>query len=248
MRIFMTFALDILKAVINCVAVFNLLSTITVSLDNFYLPTSFTNLSATVFNYCVLTYGSVTQFVMFKHTGPWRDEARRVLTRETYDRVISVGASSKNVNVVVGDITSATTQKEIINSTVAKWQRLDILVNNAGGVLSDSSKNVGFEISEEIFYRTMELNVYSPGIVNTNFFANVGLSTDDANKIYEYHRERPECVPSGKIGTSEDIASVIAFLADRKASLYIVGANIVVDGGSSNILACAAVDVSTAIS
>ncbi|KIH66875.1 hypothetical protein ANCDUO_02796 [Ancylostoma duodenale] len=44
-----------LKNVVNCVSVFNLLSTVTAAMDNFSLSIFWTNVAATVFNLCVLT-------------------------------------------------------------------------------------------------------------------------------------------------------------------------------------------------
>ncbi|VDM84222.1 unnamed protein product [Strongylus vulgaris] len=44
---------------------------------------------------------------------------------------------------------------------------------------------------------------------------------------------KPTTVPCQRIGQPEDIAEAILFLADRKRSSYIVGHQLVVDGGSS---------------
>lgn len=47
---------------------------------------------------------------------------------------------------------------------------------------------------------------------------------------------RKECIPCGKMGQPIDIANIIAFLADRKLSSYIIGQSIVADGGSTLVM------------
>ncbi|VDM80801.1 unnamed protein product [Strongylus vulgaris] len=47
----------------------------------------------------------------------------------------------------------------------------------------------------------------------------------------------PGALPCGRIAEPSEIASVIAFLADRSQSSYIVGQTIVADGGTSIVLA-----------
>ncbi|VDP03164.1 unnamed protein product [Heligmosomoides polygyrus] len=43
----------------------------------------------------------------------------------------------------------------------------------------------------------------------------------------------PSCIPCGRVGTPDDVAEAILFLADRKRSGFIVGHQLVIDGGSS---------------
>lgn len=43
-------------------------------------------------------------------------------------------------------------------------------------------------------------------------------------------------IPCGFAGRPEHIAKAIAFLADRNSSEYIVGQNIIADGGTSLVL------------
>ncbi|VDM82075.1 unnamed protein product [Strongylus vulgaris] len=45
---------------------------------------------------------------------------------------------------------------------------------------------------------------------------------------------KPACLPCGKVAEPSDIANVIAFLADRRQSSYIIGQTIIADGGSSS--------------
>ena len=52
-----------------------------------------------------------------------------------------------------------------------------------------------------------------------------------------------ECIPYGAVAQPDHIAQVIAFLADRTMSSFIIGQSIVVDGGSSLLMGMDAHDV-----
>ncbi|CAO4364919.1 unnamed protein product [Caenorhabditis nigoni] len=56
---------QLMKTIINVVALFNLLSTASAALDNFNFSQSFLNVAATFFNFCVLTYGSLVFFLFY---------------------------------------------------------------------------------------------------------------------------------------------------------------------------------------
>jgi NAD(P)-dependent dehydrogenase (short-subunit alcohol dehydrogenase family) len=59
---------------------------------------------------------------------------------------------------------------------------------------------------------------------------------DEARAFYESHPEIialfKDIVPLGRMGTADDVASLVAFLASARAS-FITGQEIVIDGGVS---------------
>ncbi|KAK6037380.1 hypothetical protein COOONC_25115, partial [Cooperia oncophora] len=55
-------------------------------------------------------------------------------------------------------------------------------------------------------------------------------------QVYKFYGSQRHAVPRGSNASPEEIANVIAFLADRKLSSYIVGQMIVADGGTSLIM------------
>jgi NAD(P)-dependent dehydrogenase (short-subunit alcohol dehydrogenase family) len=55
----------------------------------------------------------------------------------------------------------------------------------------------------------------------------MGVSIDDAN---EFHRERAEKYPVGRVGQPEDIANGVLYLASEESS-FVTGINLVLDGG-----------------
>jgi NAD(P)-dependent dehydrogenase (short-subunit alcohol dehydrogenase family) len=71
----------------------------------------------------------------------------------------------------------------------------------------------------------IRVNCVSPGFIDTNLTAIV-LADDDRRAVVE------AATPLERVGTAEDVANVITFLASPQAA-YVTGQNLVVDGGSA---------------
>ncbi|KAK6733305.1 hypothetical protein RB195_017197 [Necator americanus] len=70
----------------------------------------------------------------------------------------------------------------------------------------------------ELIAEGVRVNSVSPGAVLTKFCQNAGMSDADTAKFYEKFASSEHSLPIREIGQPEDIANVIAFLADRHAS------------------------------
>ncbi len=77
-------------------------------------------------------------------------------------------------------------------------------------------------LSRELAKQLIRVNVVSPGYIETN------LTIDLPNKSKIIKQ-----IPSGRMGTITEVGNIVDFLTSPKAS-YIVGQNIVVDGGLSS--------------
>ncbi|CAI2354998.1 unnamed protein product [Caenorhabditis sp. 36 PRJEB53466] len=88
----------------------------------------------------------------------------------------------------------------------------------------------------DLIQHGIRVNSISPGLVATGFGSAMGMSDEVSKKFYSTTATKKECVPAGFMGQPQDIAEAIAFLADRKSSAYIIGHQLVVDGGSSLIM------------
>lgn len=86
-----------------------------------------------------------------------------------------------------------------------------------GGILA-MSKNLALEAAPH----GVTVNCVSPGAIDTPL--NVEAWTEEVRQTY---RER---IPMGRVGTEEEVAEVIGFLA-TEASRYLTGVELVVDGG-----------------
>lgn len=81
----------------------------------------------------------------------------------------------------------------------------------------------------ELIGRGIRVNAISPGPIDTPMFERMGLSEAVLEQRKTVLREKS---PSRRFGTPDEIAKAALFLASEDSS-YIVGAEIVVDGGMS---------------
>lgn len=86
------------------------------------------------------------------------------------------------------------------------------------GGIAGFTKSLGVEVAPF----GINVNAVAPGIISTPGTKSMGINMEDERKL----------VPKGRVGTSEDIAKVVAFLVSDQAD-YIVGQTITVDGGMS---------------
>lgn len=86
-----------------------------------------------------------------------------------------------------------------------------------GGIVA-LTKNLAVEAAPH----GVTVNCVAPGAIDTPL--NINAWTDEVRRTYQ------ERIPMGRVGTEEDIADVIVFLASE-ASRYLTGQEVVVDGG-----------------
>jgi NAD(P)-dependent dehydrogenase (short-subunit alcohol dehydrogenase family) len=79
--------------------------------------------------------------------------------------------------------------------------------------------------------RKIRVNTLSPGPIATPIFGKMGLSEQ---QVQEFGANIVQSVPMGRIGTSEEIASAVLFLASSESS-YISGIELAVDGGVAQV-------------
>ncbi|MEV5574537.1 glucose 1-dehydrogenase [Spirillospora sp. NPDC052269] len=83
--------------------------------------------------------------------------------------------------------------------------------------------NLAQTLSSDLADRKIRVNSVSPGYIDTPMFRGAA-PTDEEAAVYAGQ------VVTGRLGTSEDVARAVAFLASDDAS-YITGQDLVVDGG-----------------
>lgn len=89
------------------------------------------------------------------------------------------------------------------------------------GAVAQMTRDMGVRFAAE----GIRVNAVAPGFVHTSLTANVTQNPEILNTLNSLH-------PSGRMGTAEEIANVIAFLASEEAS-FVNGAVWMVDGGYS---------------
>lgn len=82
--------------------------------------------------------------------------------------------------------------------------------------------NLGHTLAADLAPRRIRVNSVSPGYIETPMF-HEAVSVDA-------HTEVISAVAAARLGTAEDVASAVAFLASHEAS-YINGQDLIIDGG-----------------
>ncbi|CAI2354985.1 unnamed protein product [Caenorhabditis sp. 36 PRJEB53466] len=131
----------------------------------------------------------------------------------------------------------AKTQGEIVNvSSIGAGPAAQVAnpyYSIAKAALDQYTRTAAIDLVNE----NIRVNSVSPGAVVTGFSSVArGLSEEKSKAFYDYLGSQRACIPRGFCGQPEDIAKVIAFLADRNSSNYIIGQTIVADGGTTLVL------------
>ena len=74
----------------------------------------------------------------------------------------------------------------------------------------------------------IRVNGLKLGAIKTGAFELAGLSKEEADKVWD---TLTPCHPIGRLGKFDDVSEMVKFLANRKTSGWITGANMELNGG-----------------
>ena len=137
-------------------------------------------------------------------------------------------------NMVRINLTSAFVATQTVSPHMKKAGRGVIINNASGSAVKPTRGEVGYSVSKagmvaltqgaaQELAPEIRVNAISPGIIHTPMTA--PLVDND-----EMMRPALEAMPLGRIGTDDEVADVMVFLASD-LSRYVTGQNLVVDGG-----------------
>lgn len=167
----------------------------------------------------IATYGKID--ILVNNAGINRDRLLMRMSDEEWDKVINIDLKS------VFLCTRAVLRPMIKQ----RWGRIISissivgLIGNAGQANYAAAKAgiIGFtrSVSREVASRGITANAIAPGFIDTEM----------TQKLPEKQRqELISRIPSGRLGSPEDVASAVCFLASEEAR-YITGQVLTVDGG-----------------
>ncbi len=169
------------------------------------------------------TFGKVD--ILVNNAGITRDRLVMRMSDEDWDKVIAVNLRSVFL----------CTRAVVRHMTKQRWGRIVNIASivgvagNAGQANYSASKAgiIGLtkSVAKEVASRGVTVNAVAPGFISTPMTEQLPES-----RIQEIKKR----IPSGSLGTPQDVAEAVAFLASEEAS-YITGHVLNVDGGLGGI-------------
>jgi 3-oxoacyl-[acyl-carrier protein] reductase len=159
--------------------------------------------------------------ILVNNAGIARDQLLLRMKRDDWDQVISTNLTSAFtcVQAVLRPMIKQRTGRIISISSVVGQ------MGNAGQVNYAASKAglIGFSkaLAREVASRNITVNVVTPGLIETDMTKTI---TDKAQADWA------SAIPLGRLGTANDVAAAVCFLASDEAS-YITGHVLAVNGG-----------------
>jgi len=159
--------------------------------------------------------------ILVNNAGITRDQLMLRMKREDWDAVLAT-------NLTAAFTTSQAVLRPMIKQRRGRIINITSVVGqsgNAGQANYAASKAglIGFTkaLAQEVASRHVTVNAVAPGLIETDMTRAIA---DDAHKTWA------EKIPLGRLGTPDDIAAAVCFLASDEAS-YITGHVLAVNGG-----------------
>src|SRR5713101_2625691 len=173
----------------------------------------------TVFKAVIAQFGKID--ILVNNAGITRDQLVMRMKRSDWDSVLNTNLTSAYLCIqqVIGSMLKQRWGR-IINVTSVFGQ-----IGQAGQANYAASKagliGLTLAMAREVASRNITCNAVAPGFIETSMTA--ALSE-------EFKQNAVKMIPLGKVGTPEDVASAVSFLASDEAS-YITGHVLNVNGG-----------------
>ena len=159
--------------------------------------------------------------ILVNNAGIARDQLLMRMKRDDWDAVIAT------------NLTAAYTCTQAVLRPMIKRRRGRIInissvvgqMGNAGQVNYAASKagliGMAKALAREVASRGITVNVVAPGLIDTDMTRELGAGTSDAWTVQ---------IPLGRLGSAQDVAWTVCFLASDEAA-YITGQVVAVNGG-----------------
>jgi 3-oxoacyl-[acyl-carrier protein] reductase len=168
---------------------------------------------------------AITQFgkidILVNNAGITRDQLVIRMKRSDWDAVLSTNLTSAYLSI-----------QQVIGSMLKqRWGRIINIASIFGqmgqaGQANYAASKAGLigltmAVAREVGSRTITCNAVAPGLIETAMTAGLGD---------EFKQNAVEQIPLGRVGSPEDVANAVAYLASEEAS-YITGHVLNVNGG-----------------
>lgn len=159
--------------------------------------------------------------VVFANAGVGEFQRSADVTEDDFDRI--VGVNFKGVYFTIQKAVPLMTGGGAVVVNASWTQYRGMAVASVYSASKAAVLNLAQTLSSDLADRNIRVNSVSPGYIDTPMFRGT-VPTDEEAAVYARQ------VVAGRLGTSEDVARAVAFLASDDAS-YVTGQDLLVDGG-----------------
>jgi 3-oxoacyl-[acyl-carrier protein] reductase len=159
--------------------------------------------------------------VLVSNAGITRDQLLMRMKREDWDAVLAT-------NLTAAFACSQAVLRPMIRQRFGRIVAIGSVVGQAGNAgqanyAASKAGLIGFakSLAREVASRNITVNVVAPGLIDTDMTRALSASA---------HQDWSAQIPLGRLGTPDDVAAAVCFLASEEAS-YITGHVLAVNGG-----------------
>ncbi|MFF0613364.1 glucose 1-dehydrogenase [Nocardia tengchongensis] len=168
--------------------------------------------------------------VVFVNAGIGAFQPLTAVTAEEFDRVVAINVKAAFFTIQAAVPLLGPGSAIVVNASFALHR------GAPGTALYSATKaavhNVARTVAAELAPKGIRVNSISPGYIDTRAYR--------AEASPQAQAAAGSLVATGRIGTSEEVAAAVAFLASSDAS-YITGTDLLVDGGLTTLIPTAMV-------
>ena len=163
--------------------------------------------------------------VLFANAGIARLGAIGDVTETLWDEVMAINLRGLYFTVQQALPLMSKGASIVLNASVAA----DICAPEASVYAASKAavRSLGRSFGAELVGRGIRVNVVSPGPIDTPIFDKFGIAADAVDEV---KKSWAEAIPMKRVGSAEEVARAVLFLASSEAS-YITGVELLVDGG-----------------
>lgn len=167
--------------------------------------------------------------VLFVNAGYGQFVPFEKVTEEVYDEMLNLNA--KGPYFIVQKLVPLMPQGSSVVFTTSLANMKAVPALSAYGAAKAALRSITRSLASELLPRGIRVNAVNPGpIGQADILQKVGMPKDARDQVY---LQMAESVPMKRLGTPEEIAKAVAFLAIN--ATFTTGAEIPVDGGWSQL-------------
>ncbi len=167
--------------------------------------------------------------IVFANAGVARFAALGTITEELYDKTFNINVKGVLFTVQKALLLLRDGSSIILNSSIVGSKGLPI--NSVYSATKAALRSFARTWTTDLKDRRIRVNAVSPGSIDTPGLSDLLASTETGQQRLQMISS---LVPLGRLGTPEEIAKAVVFLASDDSS-YVAGTELFVDGGFAQV-------------